>query len=527
MTSTTGKSNRSNESTQYATLSLDKQQEQESEPQEQALRIPSRAVASTVVGAALNFTNSIVGAGCIGFGAAMAASGGLMAVAMMLSSAYLNKLSMDLLVELAILTDVPSYEGLGQHAYGTKGKLAVVLSKGIYAFGSLVAYIIIVKDNFAPAARHLWLQQQDDSAVSALSSSWSLTSLFLDDTVSTIFLCATIILPLCLLRDMKPLERFSAVKIATFFIICFVVAYLWATTDTSSNSTSFTESSATDASSTAFTNHWLVIRPGFVQSMGTFVFTFIAQHTVHLVFDSLGPPTATLHKWQQVSTLSIILSILLCFPVGLFVYMTFWQDTSSNLFGLYADRTAVDVARILLCVTMLLTYPTAFFSCRQVVILSLLPQQQYQQQSNKIAPNVSISVISSEEEEGATAAAAVVNEDQCLIVALSPAVTPRGATCWLLPGDDQQLLQTYHVLLTTLLWAVTLLLALAAPSLGDVLNLLGCALGTLIAFVLPSLFSYRLRGYTATAALLFVVGGVVGCIGTYLSLVQLIRDSLL
>lgn len=95
---------------------------------------------------------------------------------------------------------------------------------------------------------------------------------------------------------------------------------------------------------------------------------------------------------------------------------------------------------------------------------------------------------------------------------------------YLLPGEDRQLKLKYHVLLTLLLWGVTVILALYAPSLGDVLNLVGCATGTIIAFILPAMFAFRIEGYSRTAALLIVVGGVVGCIGTYFSLVDLIND---
>jgi len=94
----------------------------------------------------------------------------------------------------------------------------------------------------------------------------------------------------------------------------------------------------------------------------------------------------------------------------------------------------------------------------------------------------------------------------------------------LLPGEDRQLRRPYHVVITLSLWGVTVLLAVFAPSLGDVLNLVGCATGTIIAFILPALFAFRIEGYTHAAGLLLVVGGLVGSIGTYFSLFELIND---
>jgi amino acid permease len=68
------------------------------------------------------------------------------------------------------------------------------------------------------------------------------------------------------------------------------------------------------------------------------------------------------------------------------------------------------------------------------------------------------------------------------------------------------------------------MMALLAPSLGDVLDVVGCATGTLIAFLLPALFSLKLQGYSRLAVVLLVVGGSVGLIGTFFSLTQLIQD---
>ena len=92
----------------------------------------------------------------------------------------------------------------------------------------------------------------------------------------------------------------------------------------------------------------------------------------------------------------------------------------------------------------------------------------------------------------------------------------------MLGGQWDQLILPLHVALTFLLWGSTTMLAILTPSLLDVINLVGSATGTLIAFVLPALFSYRMRGYTHLAVALVLVGGSIGILGTYLSLVKLL-----
>lgn len=412
----------------------------------------------------------------------MARSGGAISIVMMLFCAYLAKLSFDLLISLTIETGAvhASYEELGSLAYGHQGKLAVLLSKGIFAFGGLVAIVIIVKDNFAPSLQHL-------TGLSPSKGGW--TALLLDDNSSTLFLSALVMLPLSLLRDMTPLERFSAVKIVTFVLILLVVVYLYWSTPTPN-----------DIDGT-FCNHWLQVRVGAVSSFGTFVFTFIAQHTCHMVYRSLERPS--LSAWQSVTTNALTMSVLLALPIGLFPYLTFWQETSSNLFLMYPPSPAVDLARILLCLTMLLTYPPPFFCCRELIVVALGGYRR------KHVP------METADELLATEEAALINKE------FQHAL---GEYHWCLPGDPRQLIRPYHVLLTLVLWAVTLVLALAAPNLGDVLDLVGCTTGTIIAFILPAVFSFQVRGYSHTAALLLAVGVVVGCLGTYTSLVELIHD---
>jgi sodium-coupled neutral amino acid transporter 11 len=464
---------------------------------------------STVVGASLNLSNSIIGAGCIGYGGAMARTGGLASLAIVASFGVLTKYSFDVCVDLAIdYCPAPaSFEELGRAAYGRAGRVAVMLSKGSFAFGSIVAYIIILKDNLAPAARHLLLG--DDSG--DLSGLGPVASFLLDDDGAAFVLSAAVMLPLSLLRDPTPLERFSTLKLSIFVLIIGIVIYLWATTATA---VSLNESGRGGQD---WGEHWLVVRPGCWQSMGTFLFTFVTHNVVHLVYNSLDAAIRTSANWHKVTTRSILLASAMCVPVGLFVYMTSWEETTSNLFDQYPPSKAVDTCRIFLALCMLFTYPLAFFSVRELLIISLPGQG--------LPPVAATSAWQSSGKQQVESLLPAV-ETTPLVANLfaSSDVQPSTEASYLMPGNDRQLRTPYHVALTVSLWAVTVVLALAAPSLGDVLNLVGCASGSTIGFLLPALFSFRLRGYTTVALLMLVVGIVVGGFGTYLSLVQLTED---
>lgn len=105
-----------------------------------------------------------------------------------------------------------------------------------------------------------------------------------------------------------------------------------------------------------------------------------------------------------------------------------------------------------------------------------------------------------------------------------PVLSAHARNIFLLPDDDQQLRLPWHVAMTFKLWLVVTALAIAAPSLGDVLDLVGCATGTMIAFIVPAALSFRLQGYNRTAALLLVIGILVGVVGTVYSSKQLLAD---
>jgi sodium-coupled neutral amino acid transporter 11 len=390
---------------------------------------------SSILGASLNFSNSIVGAGVVGVGGAIANSGGIVSLVSALGFAALTKLSFDIVIDLALETNATtsSYEDLGRVAFGTSGYLAVSISKGLFAFGCLVAYVVICKLSFAPACRSLFLEDP------SIPPGEGITSIFFDETWSTLFLSATVMLPLSLMRDMTLLEKFSAAKIVIFMLIVLILIYLAMTI--SSDEIGSAENPHT------FHDHWLAVNPGFLQSMGTFVFAFIGQHMCHLVYHSLRPEDRNLDGWKRVSTLSVALAALLSLSMGFAVYVTFWEAADSNMFGLYPPSPAVDTARILLCIEIVLTYPPAFFSCRDLII-GFLPHGKRQDDDGQ-----------------------VTEKD----VLLGQHVETRW---WLLTSDERQLIRPFHAALTIVLWAATVGLALAAPSLGDVLNLVGCATGT-------------------------------------------------
>jgi amino acid permease len=262
-------------------------------------------------------------------------------------------------------------------------------------------------------------------------------------------------------------------------------------------------------------------------SLGTFVFTFVSQHTVHLAFGSLKPELRTVENWKKVSTYSILISGTVSLAVGVFVYMSFWEATESDIFEIYPALPSIDVAKLLLSMTMLLTFPLPFFTCRELVIVLLWPCKG-DEESVVSTDDAEVSDDSQEpllqEDDDASNGDEIDRSLSLADLSVMSAQVMEVYHSFLLPGEERQLILPLHVIVTVKLWIVVTGLAIVSPSLGDVLDLVGCATGTLMAFILPSCLALRLQGYSHLAAFILIIGGVVGVVGTAYSLKKLGAD---
>ena len=542
---------------------------------------------SSVVGAIFNFTNCIVGAGAIGLGGAMAQSGGLISLLCIAAFGILTKYSLDFVVQLSLTTPGgSSYEELGRVAFGSTGAMLIAVSKFLYSFGCLVAYTVVIKDNMAPALSNLGqsmchVEEQDSWANKLITAPYC--SLVSNNMATTWMVCTTIVLPLCLLRDMRPLASTSALSIASIVAIVGIILFLYVANPHDQIRPTHPQS---------IYHEWFEIRPGFVECLGTFVFTFVSQHTVHLAFQSLKPSLRRDDRhWKQVSFWSVAIAAVVSMTIGTGVYVSFGQDTQSDIFEIYPQIPLIDVAKLLLSITMVFTFPLPFFTCRELIIINLfpatlseregshddeedaetallntnhsdlqsntghsndmpistslesdleellLPERIQQDPSRLVSPIQRHSTITDSssgegEEEITSVTPTITSQTMSTPGSASSSIWMRHVHRWLLSRnsycllahDPTQLIWPLHVVITVKLWLVIVALALVAPSLGDVLDLVGCATGTMIAFVVPACISVRLRGWTLLAALLLLVGGSVGLVGTYFSLRQILHD---
>ncbi|GKY92652.1 hypothetical protein MPSEU_000235300 [Mayamaea pseudoterrestris] len=496
---------------------------------------------SSSASAIFNFTNAMIGAGCLGLGSAMAKSGGLLSILTLVVFAWLFKQSLDLLIALSLRHDAPTYEGLAQLALGHYGRLGLMASKFLYSFGCLVAYVVVVKDNLGPALQSLLFGNEGDGSYDDDTIMSTMHAMLKNDVVVTWSVGVLVMLPLCLLRDMTPLATFSVVSVFGMITITAIVIYLFASPTSS-------ESIRMPGVGTLY-EHWFEIRPAYLECLGTFVFTYASQHVVHMAFSSLKPELRTLEEWQTISKYAIGLSAFVSTTVGVFVYMTFWESTESDIFDMYPSIPIVNLAKMLLCFTLLLTFPLPFFTCRELFLLFITTADNDEEADLRLIettpsthdnpddpllelescsldgsaghlPGRTRHVRVSSFHDSAISRQLCFDDDEDEIWRFSG----WRSRVFRSPIQDLQLKLPYHFIWTITMWFIVIYLAIAAPNLGDVLNVVGCASGTMIAFLFPGAIAYRLEGYSWKAALIFGTGLVIAPVGTYFSVKKLIED---
>ena len=270
--------------------------------------------------------------------------------------------------------------------------------------------------------------------------------------------------------------------------------------------------------------------------------------------------------------------------------------------GYPADITLANVARLLLCLTMVLTFPLPFLTCREMNVLICLDMHTFyyrngldrlnlfgplsacisgakacirgsQQQTQQPTPegdagepeadvvhmqlpsffkrwaheqpwddvhaNEQLTQALLSDEEPQLAAFASIGGQRGKEINPSPLSSQSGdmsssettvstvavpTPSWIL-DDRRQLTLPSHAALTFSLWLVVTVCAVKSPSLGDVLDLVGAFSGTLLAFVLPAIFSFKLRGRSRLSLIILGVGGTVGLLGTFYSVGQFVHDA--
>src|SRR6056300_1647082 len=101
---------------------------------------------SSLLGAYSNLCNVTLGAGIVGMPYAIKEAGLVAGTIMILICAFLTDYSLRQLISIGKVADVNSYETLMEASFGRPGFVFLSVNMFLLSFGSMVAYLIIIKD---------------------------------------------------------------------------------------------------------------------------------------------------------------------------------------------------------------------------------------------------------------------------------------------------------------------------------------------------------------------------------------------
>eukprot|EP00978_Attheya_sp_CCMP212_P036744 scaffold168886_cov50-Attheya_sp.AAC.2 len=325
--------------------------------------LPTPEKKSGIAGASFNLMNSIVGAGIVGIPFALSQTGLIAGLFLLILVAWLTDKSLQIIVNLASYhpqlrgKNVCTFEDLASFPFGKAGykfillnmfvsKCAAAYKRILYvgptmsmAYGAMVAYLLIIKDTVPTVF-----------GFGAADGGGFERELILIGT------SLVIIVPLAAQRDMASLAFTSLLSICADIILVGFIVTFSPVVERVSDEGGFVEVLKNDA-----------INPTLFIGLGILSTAMACQHSAFIVSGSLENKTQK--RWSIVTFRSIFLAAFLCALFGVFGYLGFLEDTKGDVLNNFeAGSLAANGARVLLAITMFLTYPMESFVARHVVV---------------------------------------------------------------------------------------------------------------------------------------------------------------
>uniref|UniRef100_A0AAY5F0D3 Amino acid transporter transmembrane domain-containing protein n=1 Tax=Electrophorus electricus TaxID=8005 RepID=A0AAY5F0D3_ELEEL len=265
-----------------------------------------------------NLSNAIMGSGILGLSFAMANTGIVLFLVLLLGVSILSLYSIHLLLVTAKEGGSLIYEKLGERAFGWPGKITAFGSIILQNIGAMSSYLFIVKYELPEVIR-------------TFLGEWYLNGNYL-----VVFVSVGIILPLSLLKNLG--------KACVYVCVCLCSCF----------------------SETAYT-------------IPILAFAFVCHPEVLPIFSELKDRSQK--KMQNVSNLSILAMVIMYMLSALFGYLTFYDNVEAELLHtfikVYKFDTMLLMVRLAVLTSVTLTVPIVLFPIRSSITTLLFAGREF------------------------------------------------------------------------------------------------------------------------------------------------------
>uniref|UniRef100_S4R7M2 Solute carrier family 38 member 2 n=1 Tax=Petromyzon marinus TaxID=7757 RepID=S4R7M2_PETMA len=402
-----------------------------------------------------NLSNAIMGSGILGLSYAMANTGIILFVVLLFAVAVMSCYSVHLLLETSHAAGTKSYEQLGFLAYKHVGKIAAAAAIMLQNIGAMSSYLYIVKYEMPEVLKSLLnapVEQQSTMVWRYL----------LNGNVLVIIVGFLVILPLCSLKNIGLLGYTSSFSLAcmVFFLIVIVIKkfqiYCWVVT-TANQTEVYTFTYDTRVNETL--DGTCPISLGLFNfktayTIPILTFAFVAHPEILPIYMELKEPTQK--KMQQVSNISMFAMLGMYLLTAIFGYLTFYGGVEAELLHTFVKLGGFSIVillvRLAVLIAVTLTVPVVLFPMRSSVEELFFHTKTFS---------------------------------------------------WL-----------RHIIIAMMFLVLDILLVIFVPSIREIFGFIdaGSSAGTLLIFILPSLFYLKL----ATQSLKERIGAIMFCLAGFL-----------
>uniref|UniRef100_A0A672KAA2 Sodium-coupled neutral amino acid transporter 4-like n=1 Tax=Sinocyclocheilus grahami TaxID=75366 RepID=A0A672KAA2_SINGR len=302
-----------------------------------------------------NLSNAIMGSGILGLSFAMANTGIILFVILLLGVAILSLYSVHLLLMTAKEGGSLIYEKLGERAFGWPGKMAAFGSITLQNIGAMSSYLFIVKYEL-PEVIRAFLRLEENSG------EW-----YMNGNYAVVLVSIGIILPLSLLKNLGYLGYTSGFSLSCMVFFLGVLIYKKTILPCPLPFFYQHESNMSVNGSEALGLYSL-------QNASALAYISDAQPDPHAPV--LDPLHSAVHrsrrKMQTVSNLSILAMLVMYLLSALFGYLTFYDHVEAELLHtftkVYKFDTMLLLVRLAVLTAVTLTVPIVLFPIRSSVI---------------------------------------------------------------------------------------------------------------------------------------------------------------
>jgi len=323
----------------------------------------SHAVAYSSLGSSVFVLSATtLGAGILALPYAMATLGWLFGSLLLLAVGLASSYSINLLLVTAASVGATTYEELGHALFPRFGRRLVVACTLVLIFGSLTAFFVIIGDTLGPAMQSI---VHND------------TNFFMQKKVLLVIAAIVLVYPLCLLRSIHALERWSFLAVG--IILAFSVVVI---VESGRALHAGTAAPAKDGSDPSLSRHFELFQgsTSLFEALPIICLAFTCQTMVFPIWNALiggsgHPPSqretglAPAKSMWSVVNRALLLCGSLYLLVGCFGYALFGASTKGDVLNNFAtNKPFWDTVRLLFTMAICIHYPVVHFGFRGAVL---------------------------------------------------------------------------------------------------------------------------------------------------------------